>query len=122
MPHIINQTTLQAVKDDIARDPDAMIYYGVNTCWWTHRSEDLRRIKSFEKNEGLPCDPRGGVLMMAPALDFIENAEQQPEHYGRHGLAAFIAAHNDNCVVDRKADPLRQWCMRSWEEYNALLD
>lgn len=116
MPHIVKRISLEEIK---AAKP-ATIYYGVNTCWWTHRAEDLRTLPPREPGRsGLPCDPRGGVLMMGDAMDFLANAESQPEHYGRYGMAAFMAAHNDNCVVS--VEDHRSTCLRTWAEYNELI-
>ena len=111
MAHIVKRTTLEDVK---LAEPDT-IWYSVNTCWWTHRQSDLRQHTS-----GLPCDPRGGMLMMAGADSFFDVAEGNPGHYGEHGLDALIAAHNDNCVV--APDDLRSTCLRTWPEYNEALD
>ncbi len=111
MPYIIKSITLQEIKDS---EPKT-IWYSMNTCWWTHRSTDLRTLPN-----GLPCDPRGGVLMMAEAEAFIFDAEANPAHYGKHELTAFIAAHNDNCIVSQNDS--RNTCLRSWQEYNDILD
>ena len=112
MSHIRKQTPLEEIK---AAAPET-IWYSVNTCWWTHRQTDLRR----SPNHDLPCDPQGGMLMVGPANDFLAAAEANPDHYGKHGLDAFIAAHHDNCVVS--PDDSRNTCMRTWQEYNDLLD
>lgn len=111
MPYIIESITLQEIKDAI---PDT-IWYSVNTCWWTHRETDLRTLPN-----GIPCDPRGGVLMMDDGKSFLTAAEANPAHYGVHGLKTFIASHNDNCIIS--SDDRRNTCMRSWKEYNDLLD
>ena len=113
MPYIREKTTLE----DIKAEKPKTIWYSVNTCWWTHRQNDLR----VHPESGLPCDPRGGMLMMGPAGEFIANAEANPEHYGKHGLDAFIAAHNDNCVVHLQFDH-RPTCLATWDEYNKRLD
>ena len=113
MPHIRQQITLAQVID---AEPDT-IYYGVNTCWWTHREEDLR-AKGGEN--GLPCDPRGGMLMMAKGRDFLEAAIENRAHYGKYGLDALMAAHNDNCIV--APFDARNTCLETWQEYNDLLD
>ena len=111
MAYIVETTTLQEIKDAA---PET-IWTSVLTCWWTHRATDLRTLPN-----GLPCDPRGGVLMMDDGQSFLTRAEANPDHYGKHGLAAFIASHNDNCVVS--CDDTRNTCLRSWQEYNDLLD
>ena len=109
---IRRNTTLEDVK----ADNPSTIWYSVNTCWWTHRETDLRS----HRDSGLPCDPRGGMLMMGDADAFLESAESNPGHYGIRGLKAFMAAHNDNCVVtvDGVEHPT---CLRTWDEYNDLM-
>ena len=74
----------------------------------------------MKPKHGLPCDPHGGVLIMARASDFLTQAEANPGHYGQHGLAVFMAAHNDNCVVSPTDG--RNTCMATWPEYNDLLN
>lgn len=111
--HFTGRTTL----GDIRKARPRTIYYGARTCWWTHRSSDLRRHPGC----GLPCDPRCGVLMETnDVAGFLKAAEDNPAHYGRHGLEVFMAAHNDNMVVS-KADP-RPTCFETWDEYNDVLD
>ena len=115
MAHIIRRTTLEDVKEDTP----PTIWYSVKTCWWTHRQSDLRSTGVYQ----LPCDPRGGMLMMTGAPGFLADAEANPGHYGRHGMAAFMAAHNDNCTVS--VSPSAQevpTCLDTWEAYNFLLD
>ena len=60
------------------------------------------------------------MLMMGDAGAFLQAAEENPSLYGKHGLAAFMAAHNDNTVVSEQDS--RQTCLRTWDEYNDLLD
>ena len=115
MAHIRKQTTL----GDVRAGKPTTIWYSVNTCWWTHRETDLRQ----HRESRLPCDPRGGMLMMTEpggAEHFLQAAEDNPEHYGKHGIEAFTAAHNDNCVVSEMDS--RNTCLQSWDEYNDLLD
>ena len=112
MPHIIEKITLQEIRD---AEPEA-IYCGFRSCWWTHRSADLYLLPG-----GLPCDPRGGVLMTyTDAQEFLDRAEAHPELYGRNGLEALLAAHHDNCVVSPANHT--STCLRTWDEMNDLLD
>lgn len=53
-------------------------------------------------------------------LEFSQKARENPGHYGRHGLRAFIGAHNDNCRVDEHDSPATS--MESWDMYNNKLD
>ena len=92
------------------------IYYSTQTCWWTHDARHLCRHAS-----GLPCDPRGGMLFEAHDTEaFLQTAEEHPEHYGRHGLDAFMAAHHLNCHVSET--DARCTCMASWADYNDAID
>jgi len=121
MPYIRKVKTIDDIKRYVSAYAEvsgdiAQAYFSVNTCWWTHRSSDLHR----HRESGLPCDPRGGMLMQSSLGAFVEAAEDNPDNYGRHGLDAFIAAHNDNCVVS-EINP-RSACLRAWQDYNNLLD
>ena len=112
MPYIINRITLEDIKQSM---PET-IWYSFATCWWTHRSVD---ICTHPKND-LPCDPRGGMLLQTSAANFLTSAESDPSYYGKHGLDALMAAHNDNCVVSHNDN--RSTCLKLWDEYNDLID
>lgn len=90
-----------------------IVYCAMHTTWWTVRSEDLARTRP----EGLPCDPRGSVLLETDAEEFIQRAEEAPDFYGDHGLAAFIAAYHANL----EAPNGRPTSLRTWDEVNAVL-
>lgn len=110
---IIERVTLEQVREA----KPAMIYYGANTCWWTHDPNHLSRTTGV----GLPCDPRGGVLFETDDIEgFLKAAERNAQHYGRHGLRAFMAAHHLNCILSL-SEP-RPWCSPDWLEYNEALD
>lgn len=114
MEKIVEGITLAGVR---AAKPDT-IFYGAMTCWWTHDPVHLGRTAD---GHGLPCDPRGGVLFQTEDVEgFLRSAEENPDHYGRHGLRAFMAAHHLNCLYS-EGDP-RPWCMATWDEYNEALD
>jgi hypothetical protein len=111
------KTTLEQIRADKPKT----IFYGMNTCWWTHRAEDLGRIFSGNKPAPIPCDPRGGVLLQTEDIEgFFTAATLGASHYGRHGIAAFVAAHNDNCI--RSLEDPSPWCFVNWNEYNDAID
>ena len=92
------------------------IFYGALTCWWTHDNAHLGKLET-----GIPCDPRGGVLLQTDDVrGFLQEAKDNTERYGKHGLRAFMAAHHDNCQVSETDE--RRTCMRTWDEYNDALD
>ncbi len=107
--------------DEVRKQKPAMIYYGAITCWWTHDVRHLCRIPEDRQGAGLPCDPRGGVLLQTDDIDgFFKAAEDNPSHYGKHGIKAFEAAHHLNCTVSES--DRRSTCFREWDDYNRILD
>lgn len=70
---------------------------------------------------GLPCDPRGSVLFQTEHVEaFIQTAKEKSEHYGKHGIRAFLAAHHLNCVVG--LFDKRPTSGVHWDEYNKGID
>lgn len=62
----------------------------------------------------IPLDPSGSPLMQYDnPTEWIERAEQKPEHFGTHGIQAFLKAHHHNCGG---------LCFSRWQEYNLLCD
>ena len=99
------------------REKDIAIFYSTHTCWWTHDPKDLGVLKDC----GLPCDSRGAPLYQTEDVEgFLSKAEANPEHYGKHGLRAFMVSHHQNSYLDDGS--MRHWCERSWDDYNAALD
>lgn len=104
------------------------IYYGARTCWWTHDPAHLHSRPaptppggSPPDIAGLPCDPAGGVLFETDNVDgFLSSAEENPTRYGKHGILAFIAAHNSNCRMSTK--DARPVAYSTWDAYNLMID
>lgn len=117
----IEVTELEHVKRIADMKPDTMVYYSVNTCWWVcdppNKPPGFKTLQ-YQTDSGLPCDPRGGMLMQTDLAGFIQAAEENPDHYGRHGLRALMAAFHGNV----NTDDMRPTCFRSWDEYNNLID
>lgn len=110
------QITFEAVKRRILAENTKIIYYSIGTCWWTMNPRDLYRHPEC----GLPCDPRGGMLMEChEPLDFLTQAEQNPEHYGKHGIKAFMAAYHGGVRIKASGLPT---CFDGWDKYNELID
>lgn len=108
------QTSLDNVKKIAARS--GIIVYAVHTCWWTASWNDVYKLPEL----GVPCDPRGSVLMQTDKPDqFIAAAEANPDHYGKYGLQAFMAAYHGNVRV---ADNHKPTSLEGWEAYNKLID
>ena len=138
---------------DVRRAKPETIWYAARTCWWTHDPAHLStlpptwtELAEFAKNlsekrraagepvgdlftdarnmyRGLPCDPRGSVLMMTRKGDgegFLKAAERSSAHYGKHGLRAFMAAHHRNCI-ESSTSP-RPWSATDYDEYNDAID
>lgn len=70
--------------------------------------------KSASKVSTIPMDVTGATLFMTDKVhNWIKQAELKPEHFGRHGLEAFMKAHHQNCGGNA-------WPV--WEYYNLLID
>lgn len=97
----------------------AKIYCAVHTCWWTHDPTDLvTRVFSH-----LPVDPRGSVLLETDdPRKFLRGAESNPTHYGRHGVATFMASHAKNSRTYGPNGETQSWSESSWEAYAQALD
>ena len=107
----------QMTLADVSAMRPTMVYYGASTCWWGVETRSGGPRYRTPGN-GLPADPRGGVLFQTDDFAaFIRSAVEKPEHYGVHGLDAFMAAFEGNVTNGG-----RSWCFRSWDDYNRLLD
>jgi hypothetical protein len=90
-------------------------FYAVSTTWWTLSRDDLYR----HKDKDLPCDPRGCMLLQAPAHKFIKHATDNEDKYGKHKLLAFAAAYHGNIVLQDNGWPTS---LDNWDLVNKLLD
>ena len=114
MPYIFKNITLEQIE---ASQPK-MIWVARHTGWWTHRREDLRKCQ-----DGTLGDPMAGpVDAIHNVKDFLKwvKIKALEGKYGRLGVVAFIAAHNDNCKVS-KTD-LRSTCLVTWKEYTDCIN
>ena len=127
---VVERVTLEQIR---AARP-AMIYYSANTLWWTHDASHLyvlinrratpqvvaRVMPPAPGAHQLPCDPRGSVLLQTENVEeWLSAAEGKPEHFGKHGLRAFLASHHLNSQLGVSERP---WCSPSWGEYNDAID
>lgn len=49
-----------------------------------------------ENMMGIPLDPWGSPLMMCDAKGWVDAAEGDVPHFGKHGLLAFVRTHHQN--------------------------
>ena len=99
------------LEEIIASEP-AGIYYSSQTCWWTHNPDHIC-------GDEFPLDPSGAPLFVVEnAIEFLKEAKENPDHYGKHGLEAFMAAHHQN-VTQGNGKPV---CFPAWDYYNRLID
>ena len=84
--------------------------------------EDKDRAKAAQEMAnksvvGIPLDPTGSPLYHHTTpeaiIGFIEASEKKPEHFGEHGLDAFMMSHHQNCGEN---------CFSEWKEYNKIID
>jgi hypothetical protein len=130
-----NPTHIRSIDHLLKVSPDIPGYgggqwamYSFHCCWWTTFPEDLGNTAEILPTtgkltikgrngtpntevdfSGLPCCPHcGSVLMQAPLKQFVAAAQENPEHYGKFGIDAFLEAHHRNSKT----------CHRGWAEYN----
>ena len=71
-------------------------------------------MKAIGKNSITPLDPSGATLYQSEDLnEWIMVAEKKPEHFGKHGLDAFMKSHHQNCEGKT---------FKNWDFYNRLID
>lgn len=74
----------------------------------------MRQHLDSHRNHRTPLDPSGSPLMQTNDLaGWVNKAEANPGHFGRHGLKALMKTHHHNC---------KGWCPQSWAAVNAYLD
>lgn len=111
---LTNKFTLEELKI-MARYVPRLVY-AAQTCWWKIGNSVYRKDNQVD---GLPCGPRGEMLLETnKPLNFIEQAEKNPDHYGKHGLDAFVAAYHENVVTDEGIPT----SFEGWHRYNELID
>lgn len=118
-----------AFEDGRGSDPGArpriafpMIYYGTRTCWWGHASAHLGALPStrgYEEFGGLPCDPRGGVLLQTDNWRswLVKSRAGHDKDSPAFGIARFMAAHHLNAFNERGA----HWAVPGWPAYEQAL-
>lgn len=107
--------------EDVLNTPADNVYYSVGTCWWTTDPEHLTDIRKLRGDSvgSIPTDPAGAPLLMTDdVIGFLKDAQSHPEHYGRHGINAFMLAYHGN-IVSPEGLPR---CSAQWDSYNDLLD
>ena len=115
---IVQGTTLKELEERATADPQCIVTYAVHTCWWGAGGDAFLYTIPTGTGHGLPCDPRGSVLMQGTLPEFLKAAKANPDHYGRHGLDAFMAAYHGNLLTDED----KPTSLGGWEQYNQLLD
>jgi hypothetical protein len=110
---IITKVTLGQLETIARHLPETVICYAMSTCWWCCKDQ-----LTPQDDAGIPCDPRGSVLMETTLGFYLRDAKASPDHYGKHGLNAFVAGYDGNLLND-KGKPTS---FETWDEYNDLLD
>lgn len=113
--------TPPATEEEIRRVAETLRLQAAGPTGGCRPIEDFIDRARHAKSHRLPCDPRGGMLYETDNVaGFLAAAVEMSEHYGRHGLRAFMAAHHLNSVLS--LDDPRPWCDRGWDAYNDALD
>ncbi len=121
------RTTLAQIKERarICKANGGILVYAVGSPWW-HVNHDGRTASPYHLKNGIPCDPCGRVLLQTDDPGgFIAAAICVPrpvDHYGNHGVRAFVAAYHGNVTVLREGIRPLPTALDTWEEYNKLID
>lgn len=82
--------------------------------------EEKERMESLRKTIGdynPPTDPSGSPLFMftekSKIEEWISKAEENPSHFGKYQLAAFIKTHHQNC---------NDMTFKRWEDVNYQIE
>lgn len=113
---VLKVTSLNDVKAEAT--PEKQAFWGTSNLWWTHRPEDLLKLPGH----GIPCDPLCGVLLQGDLQNFLTAAQQNPSHYGKWGLDAFMFMHNDNCLYRTNRGEIIRYTASTWKDVNSILD
>lgn len=68
---------------------------------------------SSNQSKGLPCDPVGFPIKKMNYNTWLEQSLSNPEHFGKHGLNAFVFTHHQNC---------KSFFSNKWDSYNDYID
>ena len=110
---LTNRISLETIK--ALAGVSSRLVYAAQTCWWKVGDPIYKCSDS-----SLPCGPRGEMLLETDnPLGFIEQAEKNIQHYGKHGIRAFVAAYHENIVVAHNCLPTS---FNSWDKYNDIID
>ena len=75
---------------------------------------EIKSLYDKVKDSTIPLDVNGAPLFMTKDVSgWVAAAIGKPQHYGRHGLDAFMKSHHQNCERQSGGD---------WEFYNKMLD
>lgn len=111
---------LTSLQDVLDAKPDT-VWYSSRTCWWTTNPDHLEetRIGRGDSKGSIPTDPAGAPLFMTNNVEgFLKDAADHADHYGKHGIDAFMLAYHGN-VENEDGMPR---CSTQWDQYNQLLD
>lgn len=108
--------TLKDIENRVKSKSGRKVIYGAMSPWW-YIGKPLYRVPNAEFP--LPCDPRGGLLLETDDLEgFLKAAKDNVDKYGKYGLDAFMLAYHGNVITDKGLPT----CLKSWKEYNDLID
>ena len=111
MTYIIKQVTL----DSIATTETDAIWVSLFCRWWTHDSRDCRITQ-----HGPTCPNGHPVQKIAKPELVLLRAMQDPQQFGCFGLLAWLAAHHQNCRLNRYETETHT-CESDWDGISEAL-
>lgn len=109
------KVTLADLRELATRKPEARVVWSTRSCWWC--VWDLTPTP-YAAEGGIPTDPFGAVLLECHDLaGFLDRAEADPDHYGKHGLTALMASYHGNLTTS-DGEPV---AFTGWIGYNLAI-
>lgn len=116
---LTHKTSREQIERWIKTNINRECVYAIHTPWWSLYEERWMPYRSGN----LPCDPRGSMLLQGNLSVFWDAALENPDHYGKHGIDALVAAFHGNVeVMTSDGRGWRPTSLAKWDHYNRLLD
>jgi hypothetical protein len=89
----VRMNKITTIPEVLALKPP-MIYYAMNTVWWTHDPKDMR------KDQKIPLDFFGSPLLQTAQVEQFADLEaiKVCGQYGKYPITVFTMAHAKNLI------------------------
>lgn len=112
--------SFEDIKKICEENPDELICYDTVSAWWCILTDNEYRVGGH-----IPASPHGSVLMQTEISNWINGIEEKKDHYGKHGIKAFMSSYHGNITLNGNPcaimpDPDSDKSI--WDLHNDLID